>query len=109
MADVEVRMRQSFGILLVAGLLASHAPVYAEPARLSVLTYHNHPDRSGNFIVPGLTWERARSLRLDSGFHAEVSGGVYAQPLYWRDPSANTAMLIVATEANFVPPVDAAS
>ena len=29
----------------------------------SVLGYHGSPDRGGNFIVPGLTWERAGSLQ----------------------------------------------
>src|SRR5713101_7327568 len=31
----------------------------------SVLTYHGSSDRSGNFIVPALTWERARPVLLD--------------------------------------------
>jgi hypothetical protein len=30
-----------------------------------VLTYHAAADRSGNFVVPGLTWEKAKSLRGD--------------------------------------------
>src|SRR5579864_8325102 len=73
----------------------------------SVLTYHGHPDRSGNFIVPALTWERARTLRLDSGFVARLSGQVYAQPLYWHDPQSNSGTLLVATEENVVQALDA--
>ncbi len=40
----------------------------------SVLTFHGHADRSGHFVVPKLTWERARSVHLDERFHAPVSG-----------------------------------
>src|SRR5207237_117852 len=31
----------------------------------SVLTYHGSPDRSGHYMVPALTWERARTVHLD--------------------------------------------
>ena len=44
----------------------------------SVLTYHGSPDRRGNFIVPSLAWERARSLHLDRGFQPRFPGHVYA-------------------------------
>ena len=79
------------------------------PADLSVLTYHGDADRSGNFIVPTLTWERARSLRLDQSFHAQVSGHVYAQPLYWRPPGAAAGQLLVATESDNIYALDAAT
>jgi hypothetical protein len=82
-------------------------PSRGETAERSVVTYHAQPDRSGNFIVPGLTWERARVLRLDVGFRAMVSGQIYAQPLYWRDPQSNSGMLLVATEDNVVQGLDA--
>ncbi|HZP79430.1 MAG TPA: hypothetical protein VFB45_25070 [Pseudolabrys sp.] len=71
-----------------------------------VLSYHNAPDRSGHFIVPGLTAERARGLHLDTGFHAQVSGHVYAQPLFWRGGGASAGMLLVATEDNIVHALD---
>ncbi len=29
-------------------------------------TFHANPDGSGHFVVPGLTWARAASARLDS-------------------------------------------
>jgi hypothetical protein len=50
----------------------------------SILTYHSAPNRSGDFIVPALTVQRARGTHLDSGFQARLSGALYAQPLYWR-------------------------
>ena len=59
----------------------------------SVLGYHGSPDRSGNFIVPALNWERARSLHLDPSFHPQFAGHLYAQPLYWQPPGSATGML----------------
>ena len=50
----------------------------------SVLTYHGALDRSGRYVVPGLTYERARGLHLDASFHPSFRGAVYAQPLLWR-------------------------
>ena len=73
----------------------------------SVLTYHGHADRSGNFVVPNLTWNRARSLRLDERFQAGISGHLYSQPLYWRPPGSDRSQLLVATENNSVYALDA--
>ncbi len=92
------------GLLLVTGVSAA-----AAPESTSVLTYHGGPDRSGHFVVPSLTWDRARSLRLDESFKPPVSGHVYAQPLYWRSPDSSTGVLIVATESNVVHAIDAGS
>ena len=103
------------GLKVGCALLLSVVPIYAangeaqesSPADSSVLTYHAHADRSGNFIVPTLTWERARSLRLDQSFHGRVSGHVYAQPLYWHPPGAETGQLLVATESDSIYALDA--
>jgi hypothetical protein len=75
----------------------------------SVLTYHGSPDRSGNFVVPELTWERARSVHLDPDFHPHFPGHVYAQPLYWEPAGSPSGLLIVATEDNTVQAIDARS
>jgi hypothetical protein len=75
----------------------------------SLLTYHGSPDRSGNFVVPALTWERARSVHLDPTFHPRISGHLYAQPLYWRPPGSASGQLLVATEDNNVYAIDAGS
>jgi hypothetical protein len=66
--------------------------------------------RSGNFVVPALTWQNAASLRLDDTFDARVDGHLYAQPLYWRDPNnAQNALLLTASESNVVQAFDAQS
>jgi outer membrane protein assembly factor BamB len=75
----------------------------------SVLGYHGSPDRSGNFIIPALNWERARSLHLDPGFHPQFAGHLYAQPLYWQPPGSASGMLIVATESDEVHAIDTRS
>ena len=101
-----------FGVLLgmaVAGRDAI-APAAAQDKSVqdkSVLTFHGDVARSGTFVVPGLTWERAGALHLDPGFHASFSGHVYAQPLYWRDPGSGLGLLIVATEDDAVHALDA--
>jgi hypothetical protein len=76
-------MKRSLFTCLSVALIALVGPSFssgAEPAGKSVLTYHADPGRSGNFMIPSLTWERATSLHLDGNFHARISGHVYAQP-----------------------------
>ncbi len=98
----------SMGAPLAVGLLG-HFPSLADTLSGSVLTYHGGIDRRGHFIVPGLTWERARTLRLDGAFHAQFSGHVYAQPLFWRAVEPDASLLVVATEDNVVRALDAKS
>jgi hypothetical protein len=69
----------------------------------SILTYHGTADRSGNFVVPTLTGERARGVHLDTGFQARLSGHLYAQPLYWPEGGTNAGLVLAATESNEVP------
>ena len=75
----------------------------------SVLTYHRSPDRSGNYVVPALTWERARNVHLDPSFHPRIAGHLYAQPLYWRPPGSASGQLVIATEDDNVYMIDARS
>jgi hypothetical protein len=100
-------MKTAFGILFAIAIAGNCGPSHSAPEEHLVLTYHAHPDRSGNFIIPALTWDRARVLRPDVAFHAQVSGHVYTQPLYWRDSKSNSGMLLVATENNIVYALDA--
>ena len=52
----------------IALLVALSAVMYSHQAAAqehSILTYHGDARRSGNFVVPSLTWEKARSLHFD--------------------------------------------
>jgi len=93
-------------IVIAAALLAVLATGATAEER-GVLTYHNDAARSGHFVVPGLTWEKARALRPDRGFAAHVAGHLYAQPLTWHAGGAN--MLITASEDDVVQAFDARS
>lgn len=75
----------------------------------SVPTYHGSADRSGNFVVPSLSWERVRNIRLDPGFQPRFAGHFYAQPLYWQPPGSGAGILVVATEDDTVHAIDAGS
>jgi hypothetical protein len=102
-------MKRSVIILLVGALLGMGMPLREAPESRSILAYHGQPNRSGNFVVPALTWDRARSLHLVEDFRPRFSGNLYAQPLYWRAPGSESAILLVATEDNVVRALDAAS
>jgi hypothetical protein len=95
--------------LIASACLAGAAPPAAAAEAASVLMHHNDAARSGLYVVPSLTWERARGVRLDAGFAAPFSGRVYAQPLYWQPPGSSPTMLLVATEDNAIYALDAQS
>ena len=86
----------------VAGFAAMLCCLFAATAAeaQNVVTYHNTPNRHGVFTMPGLT--DAAAARIHVGFTTQVSGNVYAQPLYWQAPGAKTGLLIVATESNII-------
>jgi hypothetical protein len=94
----------AFALVAVFVLIVESLPARADS---SVLTYHGDSERSGRFTVPGLTWDRARSLHLNPAFHAEISGHVYAQPLYWQLPGSSSGLLVAVTEENVVYALDA--
>jgi hypothetical protein len=89
---------------LVAALLLGAGGAHAA----SVTEYHDAPDRAGAAIVPGLTRQSATTLHRDTSFDGRVRGAVYAQPLFWQPPGG-TGLVIVATEADVVIALDAAS
>jgi hypothetical protein len=99
-------MRNAFVAGALAVTLSSAAWAQADQ---SVSTYHGALDRAGRYVVPGLTYERARGLHLDASFHAAFQGHVYAQPLLWRGPGSGAGLLIVATEEDEVYGLDARS
>jgi len=59
-------------VLLAVAVITASRSVFAQSpqdsAQDNVLTYHGNPDCRGNFVVPGLTWQRAKSLHMDEKF-----------------------------------------
>lgn len=99
-ADVTRRPRSSAqgrSRIIIAAVFA-WGLAHANNATADVLTYHGSMQRSGHYVVPALTWERGRNLKLDGDFHASLSGHVYAQPLYWHGSDSGPRLLVVATE-----------
>ncbi|MBV8526575.1 MAG: hypothetical protein JOY71_31435 [Acetobacteraceae bacterium] len=70
-------------------------------------TYHGDPGRSGRYLVPGLTWQRAGQVHMDHSFDGSVVGQIVAQPLYWHAPGSAHGLVILATEADIVYGLDA--
>lgn len=94
-------------LIFLIGLIANGVAQAATAPDASVLTYHGDPQRSGNYVVPSLTWQAARSMHRDLSFDGMVDGHVYAQPLYWHPPGSQHAEIIVATENDVVQALDA--
>jgi hypothetical protein len=103
-------MLKTSALLALLIVATASSTVGAEESRPNnVLSFHGGPARSGNFIVPELTWDKAKSLHPDESFHGRIAGPVYAQPLFWRAGGSGAGMLIVATEDNNVQALDAAT
>lgn len=98
-------------LLLLGMCAASTSGQAAEGSGVTtqVLEHHGNRERSGQYVVPGLSWEAAAHLRRDPAFNADVAGPVYAQPLYWQKPGADRALLVVASEQNIVYALDSRS
>ncbi|WP_090872175.1 outer membrane protein assembly factor BamB family protein [Paraburkholderia diazotrophica] len=95
-------------VLCIACACACLSAVRAQDVD-TVPGYHRTDDRSGQYVVPGLTWQSASHLHRDSRFDGKVDGHIYAQPLYWRPPGSAAGLLIAATQANIVYALDAAT
>ena len=87
--------------------LTTFATAAARQPTQSALTYHGSIDRSGRFVIPGLTVDKARSIHLDAALHAAFQGSAYAQPLYWLPKGATHGLLVVATDNDAVYGLDA--
>jgi outer membrane protein assembly factor BamB len=93
---------KSFPWALAFALVLGVQSARADSSAPSVTEYHNSPERSGHFVMPGLTWDRARNPRPFAEFRTDIAGHVYAQPLYWHPPGSGSGLLIAATESNTV-------
>ncbi len=101
-----LRPRRAATVFAVAAALLLGV---ADARAASVTEYHNAPDRAGAAVIPGLTRQSAATLHRVPGFDGRVQGAVYAQPLFWQPPGGGTGRVIVATEADVVTALDAAS
>jgi len=97
-----------FVVCMVLAICMVLLPV-GEARAQSVLNYHGAPDRSGNYVMPGLTWVHAAGVHSDPAFDGHVEGHIYAQPLFWKSPKTDQQLLIVATEDDVVFALDARS
>jgi hypothetical protein len=74
---------------------------------VNVTQYHNHENRDGLYIDPAFTRTAAAALKRDTNFSGNVSGNIYAQPLYIEDGPGGKAMIVTVTESNNVYALDA--
>lgn len=81
-------------------VVRNYAAFGATPTDTSVPFYHGVPDRAGNYIVPTLNCQTARSVHRIQNFDSHVEGHIYAQPLYWRPPGPEPSLVIAATESD---------
>jgi hypothetical protein len=93
------RLRRILGLAAgICAMLLSCAAGYAQ----SILTYHNDGARTGLYVMPRLTWQRAGAMHLDPDFDGRIEGHIYAQPLFWQDRQTGRKLIIVATEDDVV-------
>ncbi len=97
----------SVAAIVAVAVTCSAAAQQPAAQQQSVLTYRGDESRGGNFVVPMLTWDKARALRFELSFDPRVAGHLYAQPLYWRGGGSGAGMLLVATEDDVVQAFDA--
>jgi PQQ enzyme repeat len=74
---------------------------------VNVTQYHNHENRDGLYVDTAFTRAAAAALKRDTNFQGNVSGNIYAQPLYIEDGPGGRAMVITVTESNNVYALDA--
>jgi hypothetical protein len=104
--------RTNLATLAIAALLVGIAATAGPdplPQSQSVLTYHGNVNRSGIYVMPGLTLERAHGMHPDPAFDGRIEGHIYAQPLFWHSPKTGRQLLLVATENDVVYALDAHS
>jgi hypothetical protein len=89
-------------------LLAALGTVFPANGAVNVPEHHNHASRDGLYVDPAFTPAAAAALTRDLGFRGNISGNVYAQPLYIEGVPGGRAMIIAVTESNNVYALDAA-
>ena len=94
-------MKNSFSILVGAGLWVALLATTPANASVNVTQLHNNPSRDGLYVAPAFTQAAAASLTRDTGFNGAIVGNVYAQPLY-VEGGPSGPMVIAVTESNNV-------
>jgi outer membrane protein assembly factor BamB len=75
----------------------------------SVLEHHLHPTRDGAYVDATVTMTAAKTVRVDPGFTATVTGIIYGHPLYVDGWQGGTDAVFVATDHNHVTALNATS
>jgi PQQ enzyme repeat len=101
----QIKHKTAFLFLLIVALRGTPTLQGA----VNVTQYHNHESRDGLYIDPAFTRTAAAALKRDTNFTGNVSGNIYAQPLYIEDGPGGKAMVITVTESNNVYALDAAN
>src|SRR6266446_6437571 len=81
---------------------ASSSDQLPSGVRGAVLQHHHDAARSGVYVDPALTRAAVANLRQDMSFVPQLTGAVYAQPLYWDGGDGGQDLVIVATQRNEV-------
>ncbi len=98
-----------YGMVLPLSVLLALFAATSGIADVNVNQHHNHASRDGLYIDPAFTTNAAAALKRDLSFDGQISGNVYAQPLYIEGGPSNRAMIIAVTESNNVYALDATS
>lgn len=92
--------------LTITALVITFAVTASFARAENVLTYHDSNLRHGAYKIPALTFTAAANVQRDGKFKPNISGKVYAQPLFWQPKDAQRGLVIVATESNTVYALD---
>ena len=91
----------------IVSVMAGLGPVSVMRGAVNVSEHHNHATRDGLYVDPAFTKTAAAALKRDLTFEGNISGNVYAQPLYIEGGPGGKAMVITVTESNNVYALDA--
>ena len=75
----------------------------------SVYQHHKNPTRDGLYIDSAMTKTAAAGVHALAGFMGTTSAGAYAQPLYVKNGPGGNEAYIIATEANHLTALNAAT
>jgi hypothetical protein len=98
-------MRMTLAVIAVAACSGSNSA----PDPVSVVQHHKDAARTGVFVDAALTKAAVAGMHPVPGFAAPIQGPVYTQPLFLAGALGGKDVLVIATEANIVYALDAAT